>query len=289
MTAPNFPLTPSKPGLVGAALTGSQRNRRWTDTFFDNHKHPTKFPNGRPFTGEREMRSGTEERSESAGFITPDLQCGEYFCENPAMGQTQQERIDTLNSTWSAPWIPLAKYFRFNFRNKRITFAYEKMIADEREGLARYWEAASKLAGENDVIDPDHPNKVPFRIRTLLGVPQQYTGKIRLAQAAMAGDPWLLGFVEEPNVELAKILGTKVNFLGGHTSDREFTETRIVEAQPLTTPETVLGADASQLAAIMKQMEEMAAELKVLRANQKKPATKKPTAKPSTPAAPEAA
>lgn len=248
MTTPLIPHTPSKPINRGAASTGSQRDRRWTDTFYDIHRNQARFPNGRPFTGEREMKSGTEERSESAGFITSDLQCGAYFCDHPEQGQTQQERMDTLASAWSAPWLPLAKYFRFNYRTKRISFAYDKMISDERAGLSQYWDAAAKLAGENDTIDPDHPLKVPFRIRRLIGAPSDYTDKIKIAQAAQAGDPWLLGFVDEPNVELAKMLRVKINFIGGHTSDREYTETRLPETvKPILTPEQVVATAAPDL------------------------------------------
>jgi hypothetical protein len=230
MTAPNVPHTPSKPTNHGAAQTGSQRNRRWTETFYDIHRHSGRFPMGRPRTGEREMRSGTEERSENAGFITTDLQCGAYFCESLDGIQTQQERMDSLASAWEAPWLPIAKYNKFNYRTKRISYQYDRMIADQREGLARYFDAAAKMAGENDVIDPDFPGKVPNRIRLILGSPYLYLNEIKLAQAAQAGDPWLLGFVDEPNVELAKILGRKVNFIGGHAGDREYTTSILQDA-----------------------------------------------------------
>lgn len=248
-TTPAFHI-PSKPVTKGASGVGSQRDRRFTDTFYDTHKHPTRFPAGRPFTGEREFTSGTSEESISAGFITSDLQCGAYFCDNPREGQTLQERADSLASAWQAPWIPLAKYFRFNYRARRITFAYDKMIADENEGLSRYWKAAAKLAGENDIIDPAHPLKVPFRIRTLIGAPSVYTGKIRLAQAAQSGDPWLLGFVDEPNEELAQILGLNVQYLDGHRSpDSEYVAVQraAVPEAPLT-PEKVLATPMDDIA-----------------------------------------
>jgi hypothetical protein len=246
MTAPNVPHTPSKPVNHGAATTGSQRDRRFTDTLYDTHKHPVRFPQGRPFTGQREFTSGTQTESITAGFITSDLQCGAYYCESPEMGQTPQERMDTLASAWQAPWIPLPKYFRFNYRAKRITFAYDKMITDEREGLTRYWEAAVKMAAESE-IDPDR-NIVPGKVKVVLGLPSQFTNKIRLAQAAQAGDPWLLGFVDEPNVELAKLLGRRISFIGGHSSDRDYTESAIAaEPKPLATPEQVLGFSPAQV------------------------------------------
>lgn len=269
MTAPI--ILPSKPFERGAATSGSQRDRRFTDTFYDVHKHPTRFPMGRPWTGEREFRSGAEEASETAGFITSDLQQGAYFCENPQMGQTATERADTLNSVWSAPWVPIAKYFRFNMRRKQVQFAYDKMIADEKEGLARYWDAAARLAGENDVIDPERPLAVPFRIRTILGLPTTYSGKIRLAQAAQAGDPWLLGFVEEPNIELAKILGINISPIGGRAGDAEYTSVPSVkQPEPKATPDQVLGMSAEDLAKMVAAAVEAA-----MAARERKPAGKK--------------
>ena len=249
MTAPAFPQMPSKPQERGAATTISQRDRRFTSTFFDSYRHQ-RFPEGRPFTGQREFQSGSETESIAAGFLQSDLQQGEYFCENPEQGQTPQERALTLASVWSAPWLPIAKYFRFNYRAQRITFALDAMIADERQGLARFWEAAAKAAGENDVIDPRRPDAVPFRIRTLLGSPRTYMGKIRLAQAAQAGDPWIMGAVETPNEELAKILGLgQVSYVG----DTQYGDAEYVmvpgqkEREPLLTPEALLSVPMSQV------------------------------------------
>lgn len=253
MTAPNVqvPHVPTKPQDRGVATTTSQRDRRWTDTFFDDHKHPVKFPNGRPFTGEREFKSGVSEQSLTAGFLQSDLACGEFFCENPAMGQTPLERQQTLASAWEAPWLMPGgkKYMEFNYAKKRIRWRYEAFAADERAGLARFWEAAAKMAGENDVIDPDRPDAVPFRIRTILGSPRIWLGKIRLAQACQSGDPWILGMVDTPNEELAKILGLNVRYLDDrHRGDAGFVSgPPPVVAAPLVTPEQVLSVPATQV------------------------------------------
>lgn len=256
MTAP---FIPSKPTERGASTTVSQRDRRFTDTFFDDYRHE-RFPNGRPFTGQREFQSGSETESINAGFLQSDLQCGEYFCESPlhvgGTGQTPQERVLTLQSVWSAPWLMPGgkKYMKFDYRRKRITWQYLSFIADENAGLARFWEAAAKMAGESDVIDPRRPDKVPFRIRTLLGSPRVYSGKIRLAQAAMAGDPWIMGAVETPNEELAKILGLDVQYLGGvEFGDSEFVAAPAPSVSaPLLTPEAVLSVPIDQVAAMIE-------------------------------------
>lgn len=249
MTAPNLH-APSKPINNGASSTGSQRDRRFTDTFFDDYRHP-RFQNGRPFCGQREFQSGSSTESIAAGFLQSDLQCGQYFCDNPDQGQTADERRLSLESVWTPVWLPVAKYWRFNYRNKRITYALSIMIADERTALSRFWEAAAKAAGENDVIDPTRPLAVPYRIRTLIGNPMTYLNNIKIAQAAQAGDPWLMGAVTTPNEELAKILsiGT-IQYLGAR---EDFGDSQYVAvapapvAKPLMTPDQVLSVPMDQV------------------------------------------
>lgn len=251
MTAPNIIPMPSKPRDTGASTTGSQRDRRWTDTFFDDYRHP-RFPNGRPFTGEREFKSGVSEQSVSAGFLQSDLQCGEYFCENPAQGQTAQERQMTLDSAWVAPFLLPGgkKYMSFNYDKKRISWRYTAFIADETAELGKYWLAAAKMAGEGEDFGPERPDKLPFRIRALMGSPRVYLNKIRLAQACMAGDPWIMGAVTTPNEELVKLLGLgTVQYVGGvQFGDSEYVSVPTAKpAEPLATPEQVLSVPMNQV------------------------------------------
>lgn len=259
MTAPNI-VAPSKPLVGGVSTSGSQRDRRFTDTFWDTFKHPVKFPNGRPWTGERELRSGSPYPTMHDGFITSDLQQGAYFCENPPR-QTEEERRATITTAWTCPWVPLAKYFRFNPLAKRITFALDKMIADENEGAARWWEAAAKMAGDNDDIDHDRPKAVPFRIKRVIGDPLRYTNQIRLAQAMQAADPWLVGFTDAPNEELAKILRIKVAYVGARGSDSA--EAVLIKTPdptpPLATPEHVLSLTPVQLQEMIAEASKNAA------------------------------
>lgn len=251
MTAPNTLHTPTKPTERGASTSGSQRDRRWTDTFFDDYRHP-RFPNGRPFTGEREYKSGVSEQSVTAGFLTSDLQCGEYFCENPVMGQTPLERQMTLDSAWSAPFLLPGgkKYMNFNYAKKRIAWRYDAFIADEKAELGKYWLAAAKMAGEGDVIEPTRPDAVPFRIRAVMGSPRVYLNKIRLAQACQAGDPWIMGAVDTPNEELAKILGLgEVQYLGGlNLGDAAYVSVPTPRAaEPLAKPDEVLSVSMDKV------------------------------------------
>lgn len=238
MTAPNI-LVPSKPKTNGAAGVGSQKDRRFTDTFFDNHRHP-RFPNGRPFTGQREFTSGTDRESVTAGFISTDLQRGQYFHENIDFPQTQEERLASLASAWDCPWLPSGgkKFMQFNYRNKRITWDYVKGETEERQALDRYYRAAAKVAGANGWGEIKFGVMPSYQVTSILGEPTKF---LPIWQAARAGDPWLLGFVDEPNEQLAAILGVDVQYVGGYTGDSAYVGVqRPAAPQPLLTPEKVL-------------------------------------------------
>ncbi len=194
---------PSKPGTQGAARVEGQAGRRFTDTFYDMHKSQ-RFPNGRPFTGEREY-AATPEKGHQPGFISPDLQQCAYITND----QGVIDRVATLASAWSAPWIPYAKYFKFNYQRKLITFDYARGVADEKESLNKYYKAAAKLAGANGWGEVKYGVIPSYQITAIIGDPSPY---LPIYQAALAGDPWLLGHIDEPNEKLAEILGQNLLF-----------------------------------------------------------------------------
>ena len=59
---------------------------------------------------------------------------------------------------------------------------------------------AGELVG---IIGPNGAGKTTFfnAITGVIGSPHSYIRNIKLAQSARAGDPWLLGFIDEPNGE----------------------------------------------------------------------------------------
>lgn len=277
MTAPfnPAPSAPTKPSAVVGARPGSQASKRFTDTLWDQHKHPVKFPRGRPFCGQREY-AATPEVGHQAGFVSGELQPGEFIYSTVTdtgwRVQSNQDRLDSLATAWSAPWVPISKYFKFDYHRMRITIEYQRMIADEMTALGVFWDAAAELAGEGETIDPDHPNKVPFRIRRLIGNPFNYLNKIKIAQAAQAGDPWLLGFTDTPNEQLAKCLGKRVRFIGGDANkliaDNQHVITDLPpEPAPLLEPQQVLGTPQADL---MKLVAELTAKVEALSAKKEK-------------------
>lgn len=251
MTAPNLH-TPSKPINKGAATTGSQRDRRFTDTFFDDYRHP-RFPNGRPFCGQREFQSGSETESINAGFLQSDLQCGEYVCDNPEMGQTPEERQRTLASAWVAPWLPPGgkKYMTFNYRRKRITFDYIRGEKDEVNALDQYYLAAANLAAGNGWTEVKKGVIPTFQVTAKMGMPPAL---LPVWRAARAGDPWLMGAVDEPNERLATILGFgTVRYLGGTDyGDAEYVVVpQAVVVTPVVTPAQILSVPIDEVAAMV--------------------------------------
>lgn len=198
MTAPLAPLnTPSKPQVAGASTGRNQKDRRYTDTFFDIHRS-TRFPRGRPWCGPREIAANTDLMLED-GFCIPDLMQGEYVEDDGG----NCNRAATLSSVWAAPWRPMAKYFKFNYPRKLISFEYAKMRLEEEQSLEEYYTAAAILGAELNVR-VDYGVMPSFQITAKIGKPTRF---LKIAEAALAGDPWLLGHIDEPNPELAAILG----------------------------------------------------------------------------------
>lgn len=228
---------PQKP-QVGEKNTQTQAGRRFPDTYHDIHVS-ARFPLGRPWCGRREYAANPE-LGHLPGFVNADLHQGNHE--------------DPLNSVWTAPWVPESRYFRFDHNRKRISFAYEVMERDEQTAIERYYEAAAVLSAERgwDEIDPSKP--MSFQVRTIIG---RAPRMLKIAQAARAGDPWLLGHIDEPNEELARILNWKVVRVGGMEPDRAIGTPvvgRVEEPKAPLSPEQVLTTPPNQLAAMIAEI-----------------------------------
>lgn len=231
MTAPPIN-TPSKPEVFGAAVGRNQKDRRYHDTFWDEYKTSAsgRFPRGRPWTGPREIAANADilqdGRPLGHGFCG-GLQQGEYIETDGGM----VDRAATFASVWFAPWVPIEKYFKFNLNRRTISFDMPRMIREENDGLIRYYRAASKLGIQlGKIVEPGvipHP-----QIVVELGEPSRM---VKVAEAAMARDPWLLGFIDEPNPQLAEILGYNGSGILQATSYFPPEQTKVVE-QVLAAP-----------------------------------------------------
>lgn len=209
--------------LLGASIGSDQQSQRYGDTIFDQHRS-TRFPDGRPFCGSREYAANKGHRD---GFVGTDLMHGEW--QKP-------------HTTWSAPWLPEFRYLDINYKTMRGQWRYDKVAADDTLGLRTYYDGCAVMAAQMGGAEVK-PYGIPsYQLCAIFGMPPR-TPKI--AQAAMAGDPWLLGADEHPNEELAALLGMSRRF-GMYVQDEPIV--------PLATAADVLKAQASgtaDLAAIV--------------------------------------
>lgn len=163
---------------------GSQRDNRYPDTFFDQHRSET-FPDGRPWNGLRELTANKGLR--------------DGFCSalNPGDHNTP------LTTAWVAPWYPEHCYFKYNYLRSKISIDYVKMMAHDQHYTDLYYEAAAVVSMEKGLPPITEGQLPPYMVRTILKSPPRSP---KIAGACLAGDPWILGFSEEPNKALQSLL-----------------------------------------------------------------------------------
>lgn len=205
---------PTKPTAV-IASTASQASQRYLDTFTDQHKS-ARFPDGRPWWGYREFAANRGDLDGFVGELTP----GDHL--DPKAGQ------------WSAPWMPEAAWFEFNYHRRRLTIRYDKMLVQDREGYENYYNAANKIAYEKAWPEVAYGSMPRHAITSIIGEPPRSP---KIAQAAMAGDRWLLGDSDEVNEELARLLGLS----------RHGMKIVRAESMPVAKPEEVLSMTPTEL------------------------------------------
>lgn len=192
----------------------SQRDNRWLETVYDQHKSP-RFPRGRPWWGYLEIPADPKQ--------TP------AFCNELSPG----DHNDPGNSIWSAPWVPDQVtqwggrgYFRLDVKRLSITWLYSAIIEDYRQANINYYEAAAVIAHQKGWPAPGLNEPVSFQIHSILRAPPL---SHKIPEAALAGDPWILGYTSQVNEELAGLLkGVRV----------------LNDLRPVVTPEEVLGGGA---------------------------------------------
>jgi cytosine/adenosine deaminase-related metal-dependent hydrolase len=175
---------PTKP-TYEIQTSNTQAKSRKLVTVYDQHKS-ARFPNGRPWWGYAEMPA---ERGAPWGFVG-SLAPGNH--------------LNAFGDTWEAPWLPDDKWLQPNVETGKLTINYGGMVAEYTQATRTYYEKCAEVAHENKWIAPTFGGHVDSRFRAVVGrdVPQSP----KIPQAAMAGDPWLLGVTTEINEGLHKIL-----------------------------------------------------------------------------------
>ncbi len=172
----------------------SQAKQRDLAIYYDDHRHPVKCPNGRPWWA---------------------------IVERPAEGAAMPMPVGPLMPMdWEslgifAPWEPDQKYIVRNLGKAkpgatlseyRFHIDYESMELDFTTQTRAYYERAVKEAAGLHIHPlPKYGQMLPYELRIVVG---EAPKSPKIPQAALAGDDWLLGFDREENVELARLLQT---------------------------------------------------------------------------------
>lgn len=222
---------PTKP-VTTIATVGSQRDRRYLDTFYDQHKHPVKAPEGRPWHGYREFAANQGDRDGFVGSLRP----GRHATTDEHGNLT--ERAEAAWATvWSAPWMPEDRFFEFNYTRNTMAIRYDRIIAHDTKGFDNHYEAAAKIAHNNSWTEVLYGGPLRRGISAIIG---DWPQSPKIAQAGQAGDPWILGFTDEVNTELAQLLGMSKHGIPMR-----------VEREPLLPAEAILSVPQDELAAMI--------------------------------------
>lgn len=203
----------------------SQADQRSYAIWYDQHKN-AQFPQGRPWW------SVVERAAEGAKMPMP-------------VGELQPQG-------WDAPWLPDAKYVTASLgkatqgnsmQEHRFRIDYPAMINDRKQAMREYYNLAVVEAVGQGWEAPNYGDPITFRLRQIIG-PMPLSPKI--PEAAMAEDPWLLGFSPVENEQLARLLqmGTE-DLLTSAQSERKVDKVADLEA----TVAKLLARDAERDAA----------------------------------------
>lgn len=157
----------------------SQDKQRGLGLFFDQHRSE-RFPDGRPWW---------------------------CYTERPANGAAVPMPTGDLQPHgWHAPWTPEAKYMVMSMgtlASNRFRIAYERMITDYRQSWDEYYQRAAEEAAATNLPIPEYGEALTWKLKAIVGRPPKSP---KIPEAALAGDRWLLGFTDEPNEQLERLI-----------------------------------------------------------------------------------
>jgi len=162
----------------------SQNGKRLLETVYDQHRS-SRFPTGRPWWGWTEIPANAGELSD--------------FCMELVPGDTN----DPNNSSWHAPWVPGPDYLRPNIRARQLIIKYDLIRSYYQREHEVYYEKAVDIAYRKGWEIPNPGAPMTAALAYLLG---KAPISPKVADAAMAGDPWLLGFSDDVNQPLADLI-----------------------------------------------------------------------------------
>lgn len=169
----------------------SQAKQRSVAIWYDQHTHPVKAPQGRPWWSVVENSAEGGVMPMPVGELTPmDWEAAGIF----------------------APWFPDMKYVTarigmskpgLHIFEHRFKIDYQSMLTDFTASTRAYYERAVREARSQNLKVPRNLSEIPYELEIIVGQPPKSP---KIPEAAMSGDAWLLGFDQEENEQLARYL-----------------------------------------------------------------------------------
>lgn len=190
------PFTPTAQAVRIMALQDPTQHKRLA-VFLDQHRNAAAgFPDGRPWWGYVERAAN--------GADMPGL-----------VGELQPVTVDSMirgrmYKGWIAPWYPDAKYINETIGladGNHFEINYAKMESEWRASEEEFYQRAITAALAHDLPVPTLGGKLDYRVRAIVGRPPK---SARLAQAAKTGHQWILGFSQEPDELLQRLVNASV-------------------------------------------------------------------------------
>ena len=176
-----------------------QHKQRGQMILFDQHRTKD-FPDGRPWWTYTEKQV---EQENGNRIIAP-----QPIGEPVPVSADIVDPDGTVIKGWSAPWYPEPKYMVMSINSRqgnRFKIRYDVMQTDYRAAMEEYYKRAVQEAATLNLPMPRFGEPIGYRLRQIVGEPPKSP---KIPEAAIAGDPWLLGFSDEPNDLLRRYLYT---------------------------------------------------------------------------------
>ena len=212
----------------------NQQSGRAVGLFFDQHKSAV-YPYGRPWWAWTETPADPTHARGCVGEVSP-------------VNADMKLPDGTIVKGWSAPWVPEQKYIVMALSllsGNRFKIDYSRQITDYRAANERYYRLAASTAGAKNWQAPKMYGPVEFQLRAIVGDAPKSP---KVPEAALAEDPWLLGFSTQENEKVGAILAREQH-----------------RDTPLEYQEAITGEESNPLASLSS--DEMSELLEMIRQN----------------------
>jgi hypothetical protein len=174
------------------ATTDPTQNKRLA-VFLDQHRNAAAgFPDGRAWWGYVERAANGADLPGLVGELQP------VCADSMIRGK--------MYKGWIAPWYPDAAYINRRLGTldgNHFEIDYQAMEIDWRKSEEEYFQRAITAALAHELPVPTIGGLVDYRVRAIVGKPPKSP---RIPQAAKTGHQWLLGFSDEKDELLERLI-----------------------------------------------------------------------------------